>query len=110
MATSGKPPRFELAPDPFERRLEIFVDVVRERLQRRDVDDLHGVCERPVETLPDEVVDRGEKGGERLAGAGRRGDQRMPPGLDRRPGVDLGRAWGAKRARKPRRDRGMEEV
>ena len=110
MATSANPLRASSLPYAFERRFEIAVDVVAERLERRDVDDLHSVRERPVETLADQVVDRGEEGGERLAGAGRRGDQRVPSGLDRGPGVRLGRARRPKGARKPCRHGGMEEV
>ena len=105
----GKAAESKLAPDPLERRFEIAVDVVRQRLERRDVDDMHGVRKPSVEPLADEVVDGGEEGGQRLARARRRGDQRMPPGLDRGPGVGLGRARAGKGALEPRRDGGMEE-
>ena len=52
----------------------------------------------PFETLPHQIVDRREKRGQRLAGAGRRGDQRMAAGLDRRPGLGL---RGRRRAKLP---------
>ncbi len=93
----------------FEGRLQVAVDVVAERLQRGDVDDLGRVGERPCEALANEVVDRGEKGGQRLARPSRRRDQRMPPGLDRWPGFCLRRTRSAKGALKPRRDGGMEK-
>ena len=53
------------------------MDVVRQRLERRDIDDLRRSVSRPVEPLAHQLVDRGQKSGERLAGAGRRGDQRV---------------------------------
>ena len=71
--------------DAGERRFQVALDVVRERLERRDVDDLGLVRQPAVEPLAHQRVDRGEEGGERLAGAGRGRDQRVPAGLDRRP-------------------------
>ena len=38
----------ELAADAFERRAQVLLDVVRERLQRRDVEDLRFVAQRAV--------------------------------------------------------------
>jgi hypothetical protein len=35
------------------------------------------------------VIDAGEKGGERLAGAGRRGNQNISPRLNGRPSLNL---------------------
>ena len=59
----------------------------------------------------DEPIDRREEGGERLAAAGGRADERVPPGDDGRPPLDLGprrhgerraRTRPARRARRPR--------
>ena len=74
---------------PASGRFEVALDVVRQRLERRDVDDLRRVGEAAVEPLPHQVVDRRKERGERLARAGRRGDQRVAPGLDRGPGLGL---------------------
>ena len=46
-----------------ERRVEIFPDVVRESLKRRDVHDLGLVRERSIKSLPNEIVDRRHEGG-----------------------------------------------
>ena len=42
----GKPAPAELLPDAGQRRLEIVMDVVRQRLKRRHVDDLRRIGER----------------------------------------------------------------
>ena len=77
-----------------ERAVQVALDVVAERLQRRDVHDLGAVGEAAGESLTHELVDAGEKRSERLAGAGRGGDERAPSGEDVRPaeGLRLGRA------------------
>ena len=66
----------------------LSADVVRQRLQRRDVDDARLVGEAARrQAVAHQRVDRGEERGQRLARAGRRGDQRVPAGADRRPGA-----------------------
>ncbi len=104
----GQALRAQRLADAGERRVEIRLDVVRQRLERRDVDDLRLVRQPSFEPLPHQRVDRGEEGGERLARAGRRGDQHMPPGLDRRPGLGLRRGRRPKLAVEPGRDRRVE--
>ena len=110
----GQAQRRELRADAGERRLEVAVDVVRQRLQRRDIDDMRLVGQRALEALADEIVERGEEGRERLAGPGRRGDQRMAPGLDRRPGAGLRGGRGCGRSlrtrRRPRDGRGSKRA
>ena len=105
----GQPLLAQRLADAGQRRLEVALDVVRQRLERRDVDDLGLVLEPALEPLPHERVDRGEERGQRLAGAGRRGDQHVPPGLDRRPSLGLRRRGGSEAAGKPRGDRGMKQ-
>ncbi len=95
--------------DAGERGFQIALDVVRERLQRRDVDDLGLVLEPAVKPLPEQVVDRGEEGRERLARARGGRDQRVPAGPDRRPGLDLRRGRRREVAVEPRGDRRMEQ-
>ena len=67
-----------------ERPAQVALDVVVERLERRDVEQpqpfARGVVE-PVETE--------QEGGERLARAGRRLHEHVPPARDRRPGLLL---------------------
>jgi hypothetical protein len=85
----GEAARLQLRPDSGEWRLEVLLDVVRERLQRRDVDDLRRVREPAFEALPHESVDRGEERRERLARPGRRRDDDVLAGRDRRPRLEL---------------------
>src|ERR1700686_3125759 len=55
--------------------LQIFLDVVAKRFQRRDVEHLRMVIEFTRKGLLEELIDTREKGGERLAGTSRRGNQ-----------------------------------
>jgi hypothetical protein len=45
------------------------VNIVGERLERRHVDHLGGIGERACDALTDQIVDRGKKRGQGLAGA-----------------------------------------
>ena len=90
------PRRVSSRADAGERLLEIALDVVGQRLERRDVDDARHVRKPALDALAHERVDRREKRGERLARAGRRGDQRVPAARNRRPGV----GWAAVAPRK----------
>ena len=71
----------------FERTREVLLHVVRERAQRRDVEDLRRVRERGP--LPDQGVDRGEKRRERLPRAGGRRDERIVAAPNRAPAFKL---------------------
>ena len=75
MAAGSQALRRQLRGDAAERQLEIALDVVRQRLERRDVDDLGlvGRARRRPPAAP--AVDGREKRRQRLARAGRRGDQ-----------------------------------
>ena len=95
--------------DARQRRLEIAVDIVRQRLERGDVDDLGRVGQATIEALPDHVVDRRQKGGERLARSGWRGDEGVPAGLDRRPSLGLSRRRRSEAVGEPAHDRRMEQ-
>ena len=87
ISTSGKPRALQRRADAGERRFEVALDVVRQRLERRDVDDL-GLVREPVrERLAHQRVDGREEGRERLAGAGRapRSARAGRPGSPARP-------------------------
>src|SRR4051794_31968773 len=58
-----------------EWRLEVSLDVVVERLQWRDVQDLDRIAERRLQAIDDELIELPEECRQRLAGAGRREDQ-----------------------------------
>ena len=104
-----KPALAQPLADAGQRRLEIAVDVVRERLERGDVDDVGRVGQAAVESLPHQVVDRRQKGRERLARSGRRGDQRVAASLDRWPGFGLGGRRRGKAVGEPACDRRVEQ-
>ena len=106
----GKPAPAEPLSDTGERRLEILMDVIRQRLERRDVDDLRRILERRLEALAHEVVDRGEKGRESLARSGGGRNEHVAAGLDRRPRFGLGGCRGGESLGEPVRDRWMEQV
>ncbi len=96
--------------DAGERGFEVALNVVGQRLQRRDVNDLRLVREAAIHSLANQAVDRREKGRERLAGAGRRSDQGMSARLDRRPGLGLRGGRPSKAAVEPLGDGGMEQM
>ena len=85
----GQAQLLEHAPDLDQRLGQILLDVVRKRLERRDVHHLRPIGQSPGETLPQQRIDRGQERRERLARPGRRGNQRVLAGLDQRPGTLL---------------------
>jgi hypothetical protein len=89
----GVTERQELGADARERRFQVALNVVGQRLQRRDVDDRRFVGQRTIDALPHEIVDGRKESGERLARAGRRRDQHVATRLDRRPRPAIERSW-----------------
>ena len=71
----------ERRADPGERSAQVALDVVVERLERRDVEQPETLARRRVQP-----VDAEEKGREGLPRAGRRLDEDVPARCDRRPG------------------------
>ena len=94
------------ALDRRQRHAQVALDVVAERLQRRDVDRAHALAlgARPAH----QPVDRPEEGGECLARSGRRADQRVIAGRDRRPTLGLRRRRLTEGAVEPGADLGRE--
>src|SRR5438034_1145713 len=86
----------ELGLKPCERAAQVALDVVVQRFERRDVDQSQSLARLGVE-----LVDPVEEGRERLAGAGRGLNQRVPAARDRRPAEGLGRGGGAERFLEP---------
>ena len=105
----GQALRLQGRADAGQRRLQIAPDIVRQRLQWRDVDDLRRVFERAGEPLPHQPVDRCEKGGERLARPRRRGDQGVSAGANRRPRLRLRRGRRGKAPLEPPGNRRMKQ-
>ena len=86
------------------------MNVGAERLERRHVDHMRLVCQTAVETFAKQFVERDQKRGERLAGAGRRRNQRVPAGADRCPSRRLRSRRCSERGREPSLNRGMKSV
>ncbi len=84
-----------------ERAAKVALDVVVERLQRRDVEDPHPRSRRRVQ-----AVDRVEERRERLPGAGRCLDEDVAAGGDRRPAQLLRGRRPGKRVLEPASGRG----
>ncbi len=79
--------------DPCEGRPQVPLHVVRESLERADVQHPDGAPVLPGWSGPrvtDEAVQAPQERGEGLAAAGRRVDQRAAAGADRRPSLCLG--------------------
>ena len=88
-----------------ERRAQVALDVIRQRLDRRHVDDARA---RPLARLAREPIEAPQERGERLAAAGRREHQRVVAARDARPAAPLDRGRGGKALREPR-TRGFAE-
>ena len=92
----------DVGADTAQRRPQVALHVVAERLERRDVDQperpLLGVRRRRVRH---EAVERPQEGGKGLAGAGGRRDERVCAGGDGRPGLHLRRRGLGERPREP---------
>ena len=95
--------------DARQRRLQVALDIVRQRLERRDIDDLRLVAQLALDALPHQGIDRRHEGGERLAGPGRRGDQDMAALANGRPGLRLRGSGRSECPIKPCRNGGMKQ-
>ena len=107
---SGSPSAGRREGDPGERRPEVPLDVVGQRLERRDVQDpdVPGpLAGRRRRRVADEPVEAPQERGEGLAAAGRGVDQRVVAGRDRRPAVGLGRRRRRERAPNQSRTAGL---
>ena len=95
--------------DAGQRRAQVALDVHRQRLERRDVQ--HPAAARfrrfGREHQP---IEAGKKGGQRLAAAGGREDERRIAARDRRPAERLRAGWRLERAGEPLAHRRMERL
>src|SRR5690606_8672001 len=88
----AEPALAEGARDLGDRRLEVLVDVAAQGLERGHVEHGQLVSELAVEAATHQIVDRGEKRGERLARARGSGDEDVTAVLDVGPSRML---WGS---------------
>ena len=102
--------RRQLFANALERRLEIPVDVVRQRLQRRDIHDPGLVGQLSRDTFLDELIDRRQKRGKGLAGPRGGGHQDVFAGSNRRPSLRLRRSRRIESPREPRGNGGMKRI
>ena len=85
------------------------MNIGRKRLQRRYIDDAHFVRQAALLLrFAQQPVDRREEGGERLARAGGRGDERMLAAPDGAPAFELGVGGLGEAARPPALDDGVK--
>ena len=92
----------------FQWGCQVFLDVVGQGFEGRNVDHLRGVGQLRIHALPHQLIDAGEEGGEGLAGPGGSGDERVPPPGDGRPADGLGFRGSVETAAEPALDDGME--
>ena len=112
-ADAGADRRAEIAArggellDLGERPVEVLLNVVGERLERRDVDDLCGGRERAGDGEAQQLVDGDQKRGERFARASGRGDERGFAAEDGGPALLLRLGGGAELGEEPLGHEGM---
>ena len=95
--------------DARQRSFEIFADVVRQRLQWGNVDDLGLVTQRAVKSLAHEIVDCRHEGSQCFAGTGRGGNEHIAPSLDGGPRLRLRGRRPTETTVEPGGDGGMEQ-
>ena len=88
--------------------LQIFSNVVAQRFERRDVNDLRFIGQFGLHAFAEQHVERSQKRRQRLARTRRCRNQRVPSGLDCRPATGLRFSRRAERLIEPPRDRGMK--
>src|SRR5262249_26882045 len=86
MSAGGRPPSARGLVEPGQWLAQVALDIGGQRLQRRDVDQLHPLVWR---WGLDHAREEGVKGGQRLTRAGRGHDERVAAGGDDRPGEHL---------------------
>src|SRR5262245_3856103 len=100
--------RLQRGADFSQRFLEVFVNVIAERFQRGNVNDVGFILELSLHSEPEQRVQRCEKCGERLARTGWRGDERVRSRLNGGPAVFLRRCWRPELLLEPAGENGMK--
>ena len=107
-AWSLDPERLGHPPNATPGLGEVSVDVGAQCFERRHVDDPDLVGKRRAKTFLQQVVERCQECRERLAGSGRRRDERISPLTNRDPAELLRRRRRAERFSEPPRGNGVE--
>src|SRR5262245_6672867 len=93
-----------------QRRLQIALNIVAQRLERRDINNFRPLRQLAVEPASKEPIDADQKGSQRLAGTSRSRDQRVFASRYLRPAADLRLSRLAKAVREPLTNKRMEEI
>ena len=94
--------------DRLQRLLEILVDIVRQRLQRRHIEHPRLVRQRPPPRCPNQPIDRRQKRRQRFARTRRRRDQRVLAPPNRPPRLCLHRCRAIEQTEKGLGNGGVE--
>ncbi len=97
------------AHNAFQRRPQVALDIIVERLQRRDVQHSRAAFRGAIR-MQHQRLNRPQERGECFAGAGGRDQKRMPARRDGRPALFLRRRRATERPRKPVANRGSEQI
>ncbi len=108
----GKAHARQLFGDAGQRILQVDLDVIGQRLERRHVDHKRLVWQLAamLQALMHQIVEYRKEGGQGFAGAGGRGDQGRTPRLDQRPRLRLRGRHRRECAVKPGTDGGVERA
>ncbi len=86
-----------------QRGFQVFLNIVAQGLQRRDVENLGAISQLATQRLAHQTIDAGKKRGQGLAGAGGSRDKGRPARQDVGPALFLGFSRSAKPAHEPLR-------
>ena len=98
----------EFFANALEGRIQIALNVVRQGLQRRHIDDAGLIRQAAIESLLDQLIYCREEGSKCFTGTGGGGDQHMLTSAQGRPGALLRGGRRIKSPRKPSGNSGME--
>src|SRR5271166_3895269 len=102
--------RAQSGADAGKRFLEILMDVVAQRFERRDIEHSYFTFERSGEPVMKQLIEGSQKRSQRLARAGGRGNERVSAGLNSRPAEFLRHGRRPESLFEPMIQRGMESV
>ena len=93
--------------DLAQRPVEVLLNIVAQRFERRDVHDLGAVVQRAFQRFAHQTINADQKCSQRFAGTGGSGDQRGAPGKDLGPALLLRLGGRAEAAQEPLRNQRM---
>ena len=93
-----------------QRSLQVLLYIVRQRFQRRDIQNIRFIGQPAGQCFPHQVVNRREERGQGLAAAGRRRDQGVIALLYCRPGILLHRRRSGKFPVEPGRSNRVKNI